>query len=137
MLFRSRSLCHATTFTRTVSESKELDEENGGHIIIAGSGMATGGRILHHMKRLLPFPKNTIMFTGFQAGGTRGANMLEGAESIKIHGAYVPCAAHVELLDGLSGHADYVEITEWLKASALKLTCGGRTVNPRRTASAM
>ena len=114
-----RSLCQATTFTRTVDQSKQLSEEDGSHIIIAGSGMATGGRILHHMKRLLPFPKNTIMFTGFQAGGTRGANMLGGAEAIKIHGAYVPCAAHVELLDGLSGHADYAEITEWLKASAL------------------
>lgn len=115
-----RRLCQATTFTRTVAESKELDEENGGHIIIAGSGMATGGRILHHMKRLLPFPKNTIMFTGYQAGGTRGANLLEGTEAIKIHGAYVPCAAHIELLDGLSGHADYAEMTEWLKKSQLK-----------------
>lgn len=114
-----RQLCAATTFTRTVSESKALDEEEGSHIIIAGSGMATGGRILHHLKRLLPFPKNTVMFTGFQAGGTRGANMLSGAEAIKIHGAYIPCEAKVALLDGLSGHADYVEITEWLKNSAL------------------
>ncbi len=81
--------------------------------------MATGGRILHHMKRLLPDPKNTIMFTGFQAGGTRGANMLSGTEAIKIHGAYVPCKAHIALLDGLSGHADYAEITDWLQQSAL------------------
>lgn len=114
-----RNLCQATTFTRTVSESKALDEESDSHIIIAGSGMATGGRILHHMKRLLPDPKNTIMFTGFQAGGTRGANMLSGTEAIKIHGAYVPCKAHIALLDGLSGHADYAEITDWLQQSAL------------------
>jgi len=76
--------------------------------------MATGGRVLHHLKRFGPDPKNTILFAGFQAGGTRGAAMLAGADSIKIHGEYVPVRAQVHNLDLLSAHADADEILRWL-----------------------
>lgn len=84
-------------------------------IIISASGMATGGRVLHHLKAFAPDPRNTILFTGFQAGGTRGARMLEGADAIKIHGSYVPVRAEIANIDTLSTHADYVEILSWLK----------------------
>ena len=83
-------------------------------IILSASGMATGGRVVHHLKAFAPDPKNTILFVGFQAAGTRGAAMLAGAESIKIHGQYVPVRANVEYLPNLSAHADYSEIIAWL-----------------------
>ena len=89
------------------------------HIIIAGSGMATGGRILHHLKRLLRDHRTTILFTGYQAGGTRGAKMLGGADSVKIHGDWIPNKARIEVIHGLSGHADYAEIQRWLESSQL------------------
>jgi metallo-beta-lactamase family protein len=86
--------------------------------------MATGGRVIHHLKAFAPDPRNTILFTGFQAGGTRGASLVQGAESIKIHGEYVPVRAEVLELENLSAHADAGEILGWLK---------GFTQPPRRT----
>ncbi len=76
--------------------------------------MATGGRILHHLKHFAPDGRNAILFTGFQAGGTRGAAMTDGAETVKIHGHYVPIRAEVENLHMLSAHADADEIMAWL-----------------------
>ncbi|KUJ81610.1 MBL fold metallo-hydrolase [Microbulbifer flavimaris] len=108
------------TYTRDVEESKALEQVTYPHIIIAGSGMATGGRVLHHLKRLLPNHRTTVLFVGFQAGGTRGARMLAGAGSVKIHGEYIPCRAQVEMLDGLSAHADYEDLTKWLLDSQLE-----------------
>lgn len=113
------AFCKDITYTKSIEDSKALVELTFPHIIIAGSGMATGGRILHHMKRLLSDHRTTLLFTGYQAGGTRGAKLLEGVDSIKIHGKYIPCKAHVEVLDGLSGHADYIDLENWLKATAL------------------
>ena len=112
-------MCNSITYTRTVDESKAIAGQAFPHIIIAGSGMATGGRILHHFKRLLGDPNTTVLFTGYQAGGTRGAKMLDGVESVKIHGRWVPIKAAVEVISGLSAHADYLELTEWLQQSAL------------------
>lgn len=112
-------MCQVAAYTRSVDESKAIAGQNYPHIIIAGSGMATGGRILHHFKRLLSHPKTTVLFTGYQAGGTRGAKMLQGAETVKIHGGWVPVRAAVEVIHGLSGHADYLELTEWLSNSEL------------------
>ena len=83
-------------------------------ILISASGMATGGRILHHLKHFAPDHRNTILFTGFQAGGTRGASIIRGADSVKIHGGYVPIRAEVKNLDMLSAHADADEIMAWL-----------------------
>ncbi|MEH6542407.1 MAG: MBL fold metallo-hydrolase [Porticoccaceae bacterium] len=113
------AMCNKIKFTRSVDESKALAGQKFPHIIIAGSGMATGGRILHHLKRLLSDHRTTVLFTGYQAGGTRGAKMQQGVESVKIHGQWIPNRARIEVLDGLSGHGDYVDIERWLKQSAL------------------
>ncbi|AOS97415.1 Ribonuclease [Microbulbifer aggregans] len=115
-----REMGQMVTYTRDVEESKALEQITYPHIIIAGSGMATGGRILHHMKRLLPNHRTTVLFVGFQAGGTRGARMVAGASSVKIHGDYIPCRAQVEKLDGLSAHGDYEDLTRWLLNSKLE-----------------
>lgn len=80
---------------------------------------SSGGRILHHFKRLLRDHRTTVMFTGYQAGGTRGAKMLAGAEGVKIHGKWIPVKARVEVMHGLSGHGDYVGIQRWLEQSRL------------------
>jgi metallo-beta-lactamase family protein len=114
-----KRMCKTINYTREVNESKALAFHKYPHIIIAGSGMATGGRILHHFKRLLPDHRTTALFIGYQAGGTRGAKMIQGAESVKIHGQWIPCKANVEVLHGLSGHADYVDIHNWLERSSL------------------
>ncbi len=98
-----------------VEESKALNRRKGPMIIVSASGMATGGRVLHHLKAFAPDARNTVLFSGFQAGGTRGAAMLNGAESIKIHGEYIPVRAEVASLDNLSAHADYAEIIDWLR----------------------
>lgn len=114
------AMCRSVTFVHDVEESKALAEQRYPHVIIAGSGMATGGRILHHMKRLLADHRTTLLFTGYQAGGTRGAKMLAGADSVRIHGDWIPVKGRVEVLDGLSGHADYLDIGHWLEQSALQ-----------------
>lgn len=113
-------MAQAVTYTHSVEESKALADIQYPHIIIAGSGMATGGRILHHMKRLMPDHRTTLLFSGYQSGGTRGAQLLAGGETVKIHGQYIPCKGRVAMLDGLSGHADYRDLTAWLSASKLK-----------------
>lgn len=99
-----------------VNQSKALNALEGPAIIIAGSGMATGGRILHHMKQRLPDPSNTVLFVGYQAEGTRGRDLVEGKESIRMFGADIPVRAHIVSVDGFSGHADYNEMLAWLMA---------------------
>ena len=128
-------MCHVASFTKTVDESKALAELTLPHIIIAGSGMATGGRILHHMKRLLGDYRTTILFTGYLSGGTRGAKMIAGQNTVKIHGKWWPVKAEVEVLHGLSGHSDYQEITQWLKSSQLKAKTKIRLVHGEPEAS--
>ncbi len=98
----------------SMEESIRLNTMSGPMIILAASGMATGGRVVHHLRAFAPHPANTILFAGFQAAGTRGAAMLAGAESVKIHGQYVPVRAEVEILSNLSAHADSDEIMAWL-----------------------
>ncbi|MBT5108731.1 MAG: MBL fold metallo-hydrolase [Rhodospirillaceae bacterium] len=109
-----RVACNVARYVRTAEDSMSLDENPMPMILISASGMATGGRILHHLKHFAPDHRNTILFTGFQAGGTRGAAMIAGAESVKIHGGYVPIRAEVQNLDMLSAHADSDEIMAWL-----------------------
>lgn len=106
--------CSVAKIIRTAEESKALNRRNGPMIIIAGSGMATGGRVVHHLKAFAPDPRNTILFAGFQAEGTRGAAMVSGAGSIRIHGEDVPVRAEIVALDSLSAHADYAQILDWL-----------------------
>jgi metallo-beta-lactamase family protein len=99
---------------RTVDESKALNAFEGPGILISSSGMLAGGRILHHLKRLLPDPRHTIVLAGYQAAGTRGRALNDGAATLRIHGQDVPVRARIEDLCGFSGHADCNEITAWL-----------------------
>jgi len=98
----------------TVPESREVQESTDPAIVVSSSGMATGGRVLHHLAHTLPDPRNTVMFVGFQAAGTRGRQMLEGARFTRIHGVDVPVKARIEALDSMSAHADSNEILRWL-----------------------
>ena len=77
--------------------------------------MATGGRVLHHLKAMAPIAKHHIVFAGFQVGGSRGARLVAGATEVKIHGDYVPVHAAVSQLEGFSGHADSDELMQWLR----------------------
>jgi Cft2 family RNA processing exonuclease len=85
-----RRTCAVAHYVQTIEESKALTVNRMPKVIISASGMATGGRVLHHLKQYVPDAKNTVLFAGFQAGGTRGAAMMAGANSIKMHGEYVP-----------------------------------------------
>ena len=108
-----RNFDHGIRYVRTAEESKALSANPMSKVIISASGMATGGRVLHHLKHYAPDPRCAILFAGFQAGGTRGAAMVAGAQSIKIYGAYVPVKAHVYNLSMLSAHADQGELLRW------------------------
>jgi metallo-beta-lactamase family protein len=110
-----RATCNGAQYVRSSEESKALDQNRMPKVIISASGMATGGRILHHLKHFARDPRHAILFTGFQAGGTRGAAMTAGADAIKIHGQYVPVKAEVDNLHMLSAHADADEIMAWLR----------------------
>lgn len=106
--------CRQYHLLRTVEQSKELGGRKGPMVIIAGSGMMTGGRILHHLKQRITDPRNTLLLVGYQALGTRGRALLEGARQLRMHGQDVPVRAQVEVIDGLSAHADQSEILRWL-----------------------
>jgi len=99
----------------TPAESKRLATLHGPLIIVSASGMATGGRVLHHLKRLLPDPANHVVFAGFQAPGTRGAHLVAGVREVKIHGDWHPVRAGVTQLDGFSAHADGDELIDWMR----------------------
>lgn len=114
------AMCHAAKIVNSVEESIALNQKKIPMVIIAASGMATGGRVLHHLKAFGSDPRNTILFVGFQAGGTRGASMIAGADAIKIHGEYVPLRAEVKQIDNLSAHADRGEIIGWLSHFAAR-----------------
>ena len=106
--------CVPDQLLRTADESKSLNHRKGTFIVIAGSGMATGGRVVHHLKERLPDPKTTVLLAGFQAVGTRGRSLQDGAKTVRMHGQEIPVRAHIEVLDGLSAHADQGEILRWL-----------------------
>jgi metallo-beta-lactamase family protein len=99
----------------TADESRALNGRAGPMIIVSASGMATGGRVVHHLKAFAPDARNMIVLPGFQAAGTRGAALAGGATELKIHGGYVPVRAEVVKMDSMSAHADYTEILEWLR----------------------
>jgi metallo-beta-lactamase family protein len=103
-------------FHRSVEESKSLNLLPGPRIIISASGMLTSGRVLHHLKRLLPDEKNLILLVGFQAAGTRGRAMMEGARTIRVHGENVPVRARFIPIGGLSAHADRGELLRWVRS---------------------
>lgn len=102
------------TYVREVEDSKALDRDDAPKIVLSASGMATGGRVVHHLARFAPEPQHTIVLAGYQAGGTRGAALAGGARELKIHGRHVPVRAEVAQLDSLSAHADQRELLAWL-----------------------
>ncbi len=109
------AVSRVAVFVNSPEDSKALNEKKGPMIIISASGMATGGRVVHHLKTFAPDPKNMVLFAGFQSSGTRGAAMTGGAKNIRIHGQDVPVGAEVANLETLSAHADYAEILDRLR----------------------
>jgi len=103
-------------FHRTVKESQALNDLSGPRVIISASGMLTAGRVLHHLRRLLPEDRNLVVLAGYQAAGTRGRALLEGARSLKIHGERVPVHAAFIPLHGMSAHADSEELLRWVRS---------------------
>ena len=101
--------------TRTVDESKQINDVTGPAVIIASNGMMTGGRILHHLEQRLPHERNTIVLAGFMAEGTRGRALADGAKSLRIYGHDVPVRAAVASISALSGHAGHRELIRWLE----------------------
>lgn len=116
--------CRPCTMTRTPDESRALNDVKGPAIIIAASGMATGGRIVHHLRQRLTDDRTTVLLVGFQAVGTRGRSLQDGAPFLRMHGQEIPVRAHVERIDGLTAHADQRELLRWLS---------GFTEAPRQT----
>lgn len=110
------AMCSAARIVNSVDESKRLNSLRMPSIIISASGMASGGRVLHHLKAFAPDARNSILFAGFQAAGTRGAAMVAGAQTVKIHGQHVPVRAEVACIDSLSAHADRDELLSWIGA---------------------
>jgi metallo-beta-lactamase family protein len=116
----AEAVCKTATLSRTVEESKSINDVPGPKIIISSSGMISGGRVLHHVAQYIGDQKNYIVLVGYQAAGTRGRSLLEGAHQIKIFGQYYEVHAHIENLHGLSAHADQQDLIKWLKQSKLK-----------------
>ena len=111
-----RAMCDGVKIVNTEEESRALNRLHYPSIIVSASGMATGGRVVHHLKAFAPDARNAIVFAGFQAAGTRGAAMVGGATQIKIHGEWIPVRAEVARLDGLSAHADREDLLAWISA---------------------
>ena len=109
------TLCDGVRMVATVQQSMRLSASRYPAIIISASGMATGGRVLHHLKARAPDERNAVVFPGFQVGGSRGARMVAGEREVKIHGEMVPVRAEVRHLEGFSGHADHGELLAWLR----------------------
>lgn len=110
-------MCQVATMVRGVEESKALVAQHRPAVIVSASGMATGGRVLHHLKALAPDARNSVVFAGFQAGGTRGGRLVAGERSIRIHGEDIPVNAEIVTLPGMSAHADAEQIVAWLKTA--------------------
>jgi metallo-beta-lactamase family protein len=109
-------MCTAATIVNSVEESERLNALRHPAVIISASGMATGGRVVHHIKAFAPDHRNTILLAGYQAAGTRGAALAAGVKEVKIHGTYVPVRAEVVNLGSLSAHADRNELLAWVGA---------------------
>lgn len=108
-------MCQAAQLVHTADASKALDRLRTPAIILSASGMATGGRIVHHLKAFLSDPRNLILLPGFQAGGTRGASLAAGAQTVRIHGQDIPVKAEVIQLASMSAHADANELLQWMR----------------------
>jgi metallo-beta-lactamase family protein len=107
-------MCRVAKMVRSVEESRALNDLRYPAVIVSASGMATGGRVLHHLKALAPDRRNSVVLAGYQASGTRGAHLQAGERSLRIHGEDVAVSAEVVSLQGLSAHADAQQIVQWL-----------------------
>lgn len=114
------AMCGSAKLTKTSEESKSINKSPGSKLIISASGMASGGRILHHLSHYLSHKENAVVIVGFQAAGTRGRAMLDGAERVKIFGDEYEIKARIEYLSSLSAHADSNELIKWLRNSPIK-----------------
>jgi metallo-beta-lactamase family protein len=108
-------LTDGVRFVETGAQSQRLTRSRYPAVIIAASGMATGGRVLHHLSAMAPDPRHHIAFPGFQVAGTRGARLVAGERVVKIFGEMVPVRAEISQLEGFSGHADADELMQWLR----------------------
>ena len=108
-------MCAMATYTRDAEQSKKISAGREPKIVISASGMATGGRILHHLKAFAPDPRNTIVVTGYQVPGTRGASIAAGERDVRIHGEWIPINAQVASLKMMSAHADADELIRWAR----------------------
>jgi metallo-beta-lactamase family protein len=115
---------HSMLVATSREDSKRLNSESGARIIISASGMMTGGRVLHHARKILPDPNAIILFVGYQAAGTTGRRIVDGEKEVKIMGEWTPVRCTVERVGGFSAHADWNEVLRWLK---------GMTVPPKMT----
>jgi metallo-beta-lactamase family protein len=111
-----RAMSGVATMVRGVEESKALVRSDYPSVIVSASGMATGGRVLHHLKALGPDPRNTIALVGFQAPGTRGADLVAGKRTLRMHGTDHPIRAEVVSIDGLSAHGDADDLVRWARS---------------------
>jgi metallo-beta-lactamase family protein len=111
----SFAMGHAAQLVHTPEQSKMLDQRATPCIILSASGMATGGRVVHHLKAFAPDARNLILLPGFQAGGTRGASLAAGAPTVRIHGQEIPVRAEVVQLASMSAHADANELLDWMR----------------------
>jgi metallo-beta-lactamase family protein len=116
----ARAVGHLPIIVESPEASRELNRREDPCIIIAGSGMATGGRVVHHLQAFLPDPRHTVVFTGFQAEGTRGDRLVRGEPEIKVFGRYVPVHAEIRELANLSAHADQEELIRWVDRAEAK-----------------
>lgn len=111
---QNKSVCRVAHYINSVDESIALDHQKYPAIIISASGMATGGRVIHHIRHFAPNPNNTILFSGFQVGGTRGDRMIRGEKEIKMFGKMVPIRAEIAQIENISAHVDSTEMLNWL-----------------------
>ena len=111
----TRALTHCATMVSSTDESRALASRHGPMVILSASGMATGGRVLHHLAHYAGQHRNMIILTGFQAPGTRGATLASGARSVRIHGRDVELNAEVVQLQSASAHADAKQLLAWLR----------------------
>jgi metallo-beta-lactamase family protein len=111
----AKALMDSVHAVETAQQSMRLTRQRYPAVIISASGMATGGRVLHHLKHMAPDPRHHIVFAGFQVGGSRGARIVAGEPEVKIHGEYVPIRAAVSQMEGFSGHADADGLLAWLR----------------------
>src|SRR5215210_1452912 len=128
---------HSMVTASSREESKRLNDEQGTRIIISASGMMTGGRVLHHARRILPDSNATIVFVGYQAAGTTGRRIIEGQREVKIMGQFTPVRCHIERIGGFSAHADWKEVLRWLEGLPAAPRCVFNTHGEPEAAHAM